>query len=357
MNILVFFIILIILVLIHEFGHFIAAKKSGVRVDEFGFGFPPRLFGIKIGETIYSINLIPLGGFVKLYGEEYKQLPGTTAITDKNRAFAYKKPRQKAVIIVSGVIMNFILGWALFSFLLTQGVLTPTGKVTIERVQPNSPAGAAGLSKSDVLVLIKKDGKEYMLKSSQDLVTLTKKFADEPIVLVVVSGKIKKEVTLTPRKKPPAGQGPLGIAITSSFVEKRYPWYQAPYYGLIEAFNITKHIVTELTKTLFQLTTLQKPNVEVTGPVGIARFTGEAMKFGKNAVLELMALLSLNLAVINIFPFPALDGGRLVFVFYEWTTKKRVNEKLENMLNLFGFVLLITLAAVITVNDIMKLYK
>jgi len=161
---------------------------------------------------------------------------------------------------------------------------------------------------------------------------------------------------LTARVKPPQGEGPLGIVITS-FMEKRYPWYQAPFYGLVEAFNITKKIAIELLSTLFQVLTFQKPSVEVAGPVGIARYTGQAIKFGKNAVLELIALLSLNLAIINILPFPALDGGRLVFALYEWVTKRRINHKIEQYVNLFGIMTLLTLAALITINDIVKLIK
>ncbi len=357
MSILLFFIILLVLVLIHEFGHFIAAKKNGVRVEEFGFGFPPRLIGKKIGETIYSFNLLPIGGFVKLYGEEYVEVKKEKqALKDKDKTFVYKKPGQKAIIIVAGVVMNFLLGWVLISYLFTQGVPTPTNKVIIEHVVTGSPAAESGLKTRDVVTkLIYKD-KEYNITSSSELISLTKKFAGEEMILVLERDSSTVEVRLTPRKNPPVGQGPLGVAVTS-FVEKKYPWYQAPFFGLVEAFNITKHIVVELSKTFIQLITFQKPQVDVAGPIGIARFTGEAMKFGQNAVLQLVALLSLNLAVVNILPFPALDGGRLVFVIYEWITRKRVNHIIERNLNLIGIILLLTLALAITINDIMKIYR
>ena len=143
----------------------------------------------------------------------------------------------------------------------------------------------------------------------------------------------------------------------TSFIEKKYPWYQAPFYGLVQSFTITKQIAIELGKTVSNLITLKKTNVDVTGPIGIAKYTGQAIKFGHNAVLELIALLSLNLAVVNILPFPALDGGRLVFVIYEWVTKKRVNKNLENYLNLAGIITLLSLAALISINDIIKLIK
>lgn len=357
MHILIFFIILLILVLVHEFGHFFAAKKLGILVEEFGFGFPPRVIGRKIGETLYSLNLLPIGGFVKVFGEEYtelkdKKLDGPL----KNRTFAYKKPWEKSLVVVAGVIMNFILGWILISYLYTQGVPTPVDKVIIEQVQPNSPAAHAGLRQGQVLTELIKNDKRYRLTSANDLIILTKKFAGSSLTLIVTDKEKSQTITLTPRTNPPAGQGPLGVSLTS-YVEKKYPWYQAPFYGLKEAFSISVRFFTELGKTLVLLATFQKPTVDVAGPVGIAQFTGQALKLGQNAVLELMALLSLNLAVVNILPFPALDGGRLVFIIYEWITKRRVNQTFEQRLNLFGIIVLLGLAALITVHDIMKLLK
>ncbi len=363
MSVIVFILILALLVLVHEFGHFIAAKKNGVRVEEFGFGFPPRLFGIKKGETLYSVNALPIGGFVKLYGEEYFELERkssklrTTNYKLQTKAFVYKHPFQKAMIIVAGVLGNFLLGWVLISFLFTQGVPTPINKVVVEKVQKNSPADLAGIQNKDIIISVIppiSPKTQTSLSSSGDLITLSKKYAGQPITLVIERGGHKLSKLLTPRANPPQGQGPLGVVITS-FMEKKYPWYQAPFYGLIEAFKITQKITTELMKTLLQIITFNQPSVEVAGPVGIARYTGQAIKFGKNAVLELIALLSLNLAIINILPFPALDGGRLVFVLYEWVTKKRVNHRIEQYVNLFGIIVLLAIAGFITVNDIAKL--
>lgn len=355
MGILLFIIILAVLVLIHELGHFLAAKRNGVLVEEFGFGFPPRIFGIKKGETLYSINLIPIGGFVKLYGEEYHE-EKDPAKTLKDRAFVYKKPWQKAEIIVAGIVGNFLLAWALISFLFTQGVPTPTNKVIVDNVQQNSPAHVAGLKEGDQIVKIETPKGSYQLNSSDQLIRLSKEFGGKQIVLLIKRDETEKPVSITPRKNPPKGQGPLGVLITS-FVEKKYPWYQAPFYGLMHAFDISYKIVSELSKTIFQLITFKKPSVEVAGPIGIAQFTGQAIKFGKNAVLELLALLSLNLAVINILPFPALDGGRLTFVLYEWVTRKRVNKTVERYVNLFGIVVLLSLALVISIRDVARILK
>ncbi|PIV09191.1 hypothetical protein COS51_04390 [Candidatus Roizmanbacteria bacterium CG03_land_8_20_14_0_80_36_21] len=349
MAIIIFILILTSLVLVHELGHFIAAKRNGILVEEFGFGYPPRIFGIKIGETLYSLNLIPLGGFVKLYGEEYQEKLNKKI---KNRSFVSKKPLQKTLVIVAGIIGNFLLGWVLISYLFINGVPVPTNKVIIDKVVQNSPAYYVGLKKKDVILKLENTS----LTTTNALISLTKKYAGQSITLAIQRNNQVFPIIVTPRKNPPKDEGSLGIIITS-FEEKKYTWYQAPFYGLIEASNITKTIITELSKTLYQFITFKKPTVEVAGPIGIAHFTSEAIKFGKNAVLELMALLSLNLAVVNLLPFPALDGGKLIMVVYEAITKRRVNPKLEKELNLIGFFILLAIAVLISVHDIIKIYK
>ncbi|MDO8741689.1 MAG: RIP metalloprotease RseP [Candidatus Roizmanbacteria bacterium] len=364
MTILIFLLVLTILVLVHEFGHFIIAKKMGVKVEEFGIGLPPRLFGIKRGETLYSINLLPLGGFVKLYGEEYNELDRKdkpklvpTDKTNRNRMFVNKMPWQKTLIILGGVIGNFLLGWFIFSYLVTQGIPVPINKVVIEKVIKNSPASIAGLKEKDIISKLIGSTSSISLTSTNTFIEETKKSAGQAIGLEIKRDDKTFLTKIVPRKNPPKGEGPLGISITS-FVEKKYPWYTAPYYGLIEASNITYKIASELGKLLFGLITFQKPHVDVAGPVGIANLAGQAIKFGRNAFLEFLALLSLNLAIMNVLPFPALDGGRLVFVLYEGITKKKPNKDIEKYTNLIGFIILLSLAALITVNDIMKLiYK
>lgn len=349
MTIIIFIFILALLVLVHELGHFIAAKRNGVLVEEFGIGFPPRIFSLKYKETVYSLNGIPLGGFVKLYGEEYYNA-GTIhelSLQKRKQAFVYKKPHQKAAIIIAGVIGNFLLGWLLISFLFTRGVPVPTNKVIIEKVQANSPAESAGLAEKDIIL---------NFTSSSNLINYSKKFAGQKITLVILRGNQQRKITLVPRKNPPSGQGPLGVVITS-FVEKKYPWYQAPFFGLIQAFKISKQIGVELLRTVTQFILGQKPAVEVAGPIGIARYTSQAIKSGRNALMEFIALLSLNLAVINILPFPALDGGRLVFVVYEWVLKRRVNEKIERYANFIGIIILLSLAILISLNDLARLIR
>jgi len=351
-----FLIILVILVLIHELGHFIAAKKSGVLVEEFGFGFPPRIFGKKIGETLYSINLIPLGGFVKLYGEEYhegeKETPGKNDIPS-SRAFVNKTPLQKTIIITAGVFMNFFLGWALLSILFTQGVPAPAG-VMISTIQENTPAAEVGLEVGDTLISIAYKDKTVTIRSTEDLIQSTKTFADREATLKVNRSGKEISVSIVPRSNPPKGEGSLGVVIEQKIEMIRHPWYSAPYYGFIESVSMTKTIGYEILKIPAQLISKQSTDVQFTGPIGIAKVIGEARRFGITALMQITTILSLNLAVINILPFPALDGGRQVFIFYEWITGKRTNQNLEHYLNLIGIILLLVLSAVITIFDIQK---
>jgi regulator of sigma E protease len=357
MTVLIFIITLSILVLVHELGHFLMAKKMGVKVEEFGIGIPPKLFGIKIGETLYTINLLPIGGFVKLFGEEYNELDHKNKSKhDENRTFVNKKPWQKTLIVLGGVIGNFLLGWLIFSYLVTQGIPVPTNKVIVEKITKNSPAFFAGLQEKDIIKKIIFENNTINLTSTNTLIEKTKKSAGKNIRLLVQRSQQEFTIDLVPRINPPKGEGPLGISVTS-YVEKKYPWYSAPFYGLIEAFSITSKIASELGKMIFGFITFQKQKIDVAGPIGIANLAGQAIKFGRNAFLEFLALLSLNLAIINIFPFPALDGGRLIFVLYEGITKKKPNKNFEKYTNLIGFIVLLSLAALITVSDIIKLFK
>jgi len=357
---LIFILILVVLVLIHEFGHYYAAKRMGVYVEEFGFGFPPRVIGKKIGETLYSFNLIPLGGFVKLYGEEYHEK--TSDKKDGNdakqsisasRAFVNKKPWQKTIIIVAGVVMNFILGWTIISYLFTTGVPIPNG-VKITEVAPGSPAHLSGLEVEDVVEQLKYNDISTDILTSQALISTTQLYLDKEITLVIDRRGEQLEFIITPRLHPPEGEGSMGIIIEQIIEVKHYPWYTAPYHGLIHAFKTTSTIAIEIIKIPAGLIMQKQTSVDFAGPVGIAKVIGEARQYGLSALLEITALLSLNLAVINILPFPALDGGRLVFIIYEWVSGRKPNQNLERYMNMVGIVLLLALSVLITIYDIQK---
>lgn len=352
----IFFIILSTLVLIHEFGHFIAAKKNNVLVEEFGFGLPPRIFGIKRGETLYSLNWLPIGGFVKVFGEEEHEIDGKQIDPAlKNRTFVSKPTSVKIMILTAGVLANFILGWFVMSYLFTQGVAVPTNAVTIEAVTQSSPAEQAGIQKNDTISALTVAGTTTKIVHTKEFVDAVKKAAGQDISLDIIrQGKVKT-VSLTPRVNPPKGEGALGVTLTE-FIVKKYTWYQAPFFSLIESANITYQIAKELGNTLFQVLTFHKPSVDVAGPVGILKITSDAIKVGYMAVLQLLGILSLNLAVVNILPFPALDGGRLAFVLYEHVTRRKINTQIERKLNMAGFAILLTLIALVTLNDIIKLF-
>lgn len=363
-TVLIFLVILSILVLVHELGHFVAAKKLGIKVEEFGFGLPPRVFGIRRGETIYSINWLPIGGFVKLYGEDREE-PGTKTLDSpkksvvnsksESRAFFTRPPWQRAVILVAGVSMNFLLAIVLISYLFTQGVMVPVERVHVEKIVAGSPADKAGLKEKDIVKEVKIDSQEVKIKSGDDLVKETKKHLGQQINLLVLRGKQELNVSIVPRKDYPKDQGPLGIVI-SNYEEKKYSIWQAPILGTKEALNLSWQLVKGIGITLWKLVTFQSVSKDVAGPIGIAQMTGEAIRFGQLAVLELMGLLSLNLAIVNILPFPALDGGRLLFVIIEGLTGKKIKAHWERYVHQAGMAVLLALIILVTLNDLLRIF-
>jgi regulator of sigma E protease len=201
------------------------------------------------------------------------------------------------------------------------------------------------------------DGKKTILVDElNDITTGTKEFAGKNITIQLKRGEQNLTVQATPRKNPPKSEGSLGIVI-SNFIIKKYSIIEAPFYGLVEAVKTTAIIFKELALALVRFVTFQGSQIQVAGPVGIAKLTGSAARIGLDALLQLVGILSLNLAVINILPFPALDGGRLAFVIYETITRKRINPKVEQRLNFAGFAILISLILLVTVSDVINLFK
>lgn len=358
LTIIAFIVILSILVLIHELGHFILAKKYGIKVEEFGFGFPPRLFSIKKGETLYSVNLLPVGGFVKLYGEDeagggsVKVAPSKIHIKkDINRAFYARPAWQRLSVIVAGVVMNFVLAVAIISYLFAaQGVALPTKNVKIVEVLKNSPAEKAGLKKGDFVISV--NGKA--ITNNNEFIDETRRNLGKEIGLQVRSGDSIREVRVLPRKDFPKGEGPMGVAISNVEV-KKYPWYQAPFFGTLEALKFSYLIAQGLFDMLFNLIAHGTKPSGVAGPIGVAQLTGQAVSYGFNATLWFAALLSLNLAVLNVLPIPALDGGRLFFILIEVVTRRKINPKYESYAHVAGLIVLLGLMAAITVFDVARL--
>ncbi len=358
-TIIVFLLILTILVLIHEAGHFFVAKKLGIKVEEFGFGLPPRAFGIKRGETTYSINWLPIGGFVKLYGEDEA---GSGKITssksqsanpgDLHRAFFSRPVWQRALVVVAGVVMNFVLAVLILTYFFgVSGVQSPGDKVLITDVVKGSPAQEARLKKGDQIISI--NGKK--ITSPSELVSITKQHLGEKLKLTVIEkNNIEKDIEVTPRKTYPSSQGPIGVGISSDVVIKKYPLYQAPFVGLMQAFNYSWLIFSGLVGVVSQLIFHAEVPKGVAGPVGIAQLTGQFVAVGPLAVLSFVSLLSLNLAILNILPIPALDGGRLFFILIEGVTGRKVPQKFEGYAHAIGMALLLALIAIVTLSDVIR---
>lgn len=362
MTLIIFLAILSILVLVHEFGHFIVAKLSNVKVEEFGIGFPPRLISVKYGETIYSVNALLFGGFVRLYGEEG---PGPAGLKrglvgpETSRMFIAKPKKLRAAIIIAGVIMNLLLAIVAFSVLYSiVGIPRPLGYVRVEEIASDSPAEIAGLEPEDAIVSVN----EEKVTSSREFIQLIEnKKGKEVTVELRGKGGETRVVKVTPRESPPENEGPLGVAITDTEVYFPPVW-QRPFwgtvYGLKEAVFWGKQIVGGIGAVFASLITQQKVPEGIAGPVGIFQITGGVAQQGALALLHFLGVLSINLGILNIIPFPALDGGRLLFVGIEALFRGRARAiipKVERVTNMIGFGLLIALLAAITLQDIRRL--
>jgi len=353
MDVLIFLIALSIVVVFHEFGHFFAAIKVGVRVEEFGLGLPPRIFGKKIGKTLFSLNWLPIGGFCKLYGEdgvEGKRKPSS------KMAFCNKKPWQKMVIVLGGVMMNLVLAVLIFSVVYTVlGVPQETDRVKVLEVAQDSPADKAGLVKDDWIVGVD----QVRVKSPAELIEEVDKYEGKKVNLAVEGGGIRRVVTVEVRKDPPQGEGKMGVAISNTEMIK-VPWWQ--FYkgigaGFSEAYFWGKIIFGGVYEMVAGLFSGRVPE-GVAGPVGMYQATSSIRKDqGLLAMVHFFGIISVNLAVLNFMPFPALDGGRMIFVAWEWISKKRASAKLESVVNSVGMAVLLLLLLLVTVGDVVRIVK
>lgn len=344
-----FIIVLSILVLIHECGHFIAARMFGVRVEEFGLGFPPRLWGIKRGETLYSINLFPLGGFVKLKGEQGED-------ANDPDSFAARKIWQKIIILSAGVTMNFLLAIGIVAANFTIGMpqviddISPQfvreNKIQITYIAPESPAKRGGVQLGDTLLSI--DGTEFKIVA--DLQAYIREHEGKKILFRFRRGSENIEKELIPEKLkgmqyPGIGVGLAHVGIVS------YPIGQALVMAVPATFAMAGMLLQLLWKSLTSF------NFDgFVGPVGIASYTATVSKLGFAYLLNVVAQLSLSLAVLNFLPIPALDGGRVLFALMEKWRGRALRAEIENMIHLAGFLLLLFLLIVVTIKDIRKLF-
>lgn len=355
------FLSLIVLMVIHEFGHFIIAKKFGVRVDEFGIGYPPRIFGKKIGETIYSVNLLPLGAFVRIYGEE--------GGVDDYRSFAGLKIWKRFLIIIGGVAAFWLAAIIIFSIVFMMGADLPVQdqdiqgftniRVSVVGVSGNSPAEEAGLETGDIILNAKIQNFNIAINKIKDFQDFAKENAGKEIVLTVKRQQNIFDVSLTPRVSPPEGQGVVGVALErmATLIEK-YPWYEAPLHGAIYTWEITISASKGLYVVLADLVSGKgaPEGAEFAGPLGITVFLANAATYGPGFFLYFIGMISVFIAIFNLFPIPALDGGKLIFLAIEKIKGRPVSVKVEQTITLIFFALLIALSLFITVKfDIPRL--
>ena len=340
-TLIIFLLILGLLIFVHEGGHFIVAKMSGIKVEEFGMGFPPRIFGIKRGETIYSLNWIPLGGFCKMLGEEDPSAP---------RSFASKRPAVRLATLAAGPLMNAILPIVLLSIAFMVPRQVVVGDVVIDQVVADSPAAEAGIVPGDTVLSINGNS----IQNIGDVIYDIHLKMGEKIILELKSadGNLKT-ATLVPRWNPPEGEGAVGIAMTmvnTGNVSQSYPFWEAVPKSISSIGDTFVLMRNEITSWF-----VQKKAPEVAGPVGIFQLTGEVREAGPSYIIQFTAFLSLNLAIVNILPLPALDGGRIVFVLLEVVRRgKRVSPRTEGMIHYIGFAMLIALILVISYFDILR---
>ena len=352
-SVLIFIVVLSVLILVHEWGHFMAARRAGLWVEEFGVGIPPRVWGKKIGETIYSINLLPFGGFVRIHGENSED-----KVTKPERSFSSKSKKTRATIIIAGVVMNILLGIAAFAIVYTfSGIPRETETVKIVAVDADTPAQTAGVLVGDIV----KEFNNESITSTGEFIDELQNIKGDKTLLVVereVDGEVvEKSISLVPREEYPKDEGPLGVVITN--VEIYFPpLWQRPfigiYYGFKEALFWGKTIILAFAGIIANLFRGEVPR-DIAGPVGIFAITSEAAKVGILALINFVGILSINLAILNILPFPALDGGRLAFIAVESVVGRRVVPKAEAVAHTVGFIILILMLIAITAADVRRL--
>ncbi len=380
----IFILVLSVLVFAHELGHFMTSRFFGVKAEEFGFGFPPRaigwyrnqsgrwrqvlgnrsvesLYGSEAEKnrparkaTIYSLNWLPIGGFVRIKGEN-----GEGEKDDDS--FVNRKIWQRVVILAAGVIMNVVLAWLLFSVGYLVGLPQSTdtlgknarvsdSRVLIAQVMPDSAAARAGLKEGDAVLNV--SGQAVVTeKSLQDAIAARD---GQEVSLLIERNNEKMAVTVTPASKD-GGRAVIGVAIFAGGTV-RYPFPSAFWEGAKTTGWTLKEIVRAFGELFGQVFQGHKVGDQFAGPIGIASITGQAARLGFAYLLQFTALLSLNLAIINIIPFPALDGGRILFLLVEKLKGKPVRREVETLIHNIGFILLIALILFITYKDIIKLF-
>ena len=358
LTVIIAFLSLIALVVLHELGHFLLAKKFGVKVEEFGIGFPPRIYGKKIGETIYSLNLLPIGAFVKM--------PGENEQSSDPRAFCNQPVWKRALISFGGVASFWVAALLIFAAVLIIGAPTSISdnetenfrdvRVMIITVAKDSPAETAGIKMGDVIKKIKIKDQEIIIDKLGQVQDISKNYRGQEIKLTLQRGENLVDVFLTPRVSFPQDQGAMGIATERTGI-KNYPLWQIPYWAGKATYNMTVFVVQSYAEIITKLVKEGKAEgVSLVGPVAVVYQSSQIFEIGLPYFLNFMAVLAILLAIFNLLPIPALDGGKLLFLAIEAIRQKPVSEKIESRITATFFILIIVLGIYITVKDIINLF-
>ncbi|KKT41127.1 RIP metalloprotease RseP [Candidatus Giovannonibacteria bacterium RIFCSPHIGHO2_02_43_13] len=359
-TLLIFFVILLVLVLSHEAGHFFSARAFGINVEEFGFGLPPRMFGIKSKKGIlYSFNWLPFGGFVKITGEEGGETSDPTN-------FSAKPAWIRATVLASGIAMNLLLAYIVFSIITGLGTYEaiddkdaatyPDAKVTIIQVLQNSPASEAALMEGDQILNVVSEANSLTPKNIEEVQKFIANHKGKELLLMIKRNGNEFTKIITPRKNPPEGEGPMGVALALLHIKKAQ-WYLTPIEGAKLTWSATAATAEGfwgLIKSAFEKE--DRKDLQIAGPVGIFNLTASARSMGITTLLTFLALLSINLAIINILPIPGLDGGRLFFVIIEAIRGKRISMQASSWIHGVGLAILIILMLAITFHDLSKIF-
>jgi regulator of sigma E protease len=360
-SVILFIVILGALVFVHELGHFIAAKKSGMKVSEFALGFPPKLFSKKIGETLYALNMIPFGGYVKIVGEN----PGEDGDADEPRSFQNKNRFLQAIVLSAGVLGNLIFAWLLLTVGFMNGMPVADEKysdefisekrVLITNVLPESPAFISGLMPGDEVLKIVHGGISAITPSADQISEIIGSANNKEIELEIKRIDEIKTFLVRPSLNIVPEKSAIGIEMTSIGTAK-FGIVKATAEGFKHTVSLTRDVATGLASFFKDAFMFRADFASVVGPVGIAGFVGDASHMGLGYLLSFVAMISVNLAVLNIAPLPALDGGRLIFVILEAILRRKISPKFQNYVNGIGFAVLLGLMVIVTYRDILRLF-
>ncbi|MHB0869954.1 MAG: M50 family metallopeptidase, partial [Chloroflexota bacterium] len=339
--------VLSLLLLVHELGHFIAARLAGIKVEEFGIGLPPRLFGIRRGDVTYSLNLIPLGAFVKMAGED--------GDTSQENSFANKSKRARSGVLFAGPAMNFVTAALLFAAAYMMGWPTPTSmEVYIYKVSPGSPAESAGFQAGDRVFAM--DGRQ--MQTADEFVKETRSKLGKEITVTLQRDGTDIQKSVVPRTQWPEGEGPLGIGLQGKVLEVKpvaYPLHESLANGFGRAWQMVTF--TLAVPVMIVQGVLPAELARPIGPVGIYQVTTQAadMAAGEGwwfPLISITATISAGLAVANLLPFPALDGGRLLLIGVEAIRRRRIAPEREGTLHFVGLMVLLALMVLVSYYDV-----